>query len=200
MQQNVHAKTPEMSYLPSKDVERMIAFINHEADEKIKEMKIKSIQEYNTEKARVIRSETMKEEEEFVLRQKKIEMRRIMAENSLVNSYRLKYLEEKAAILDGICEEVSRRCGAVPLDASLVRECIDRLDGDYIVYTLGRDRGVVERELEGAELREMDGAGLGGIILCSKDHRTVVDNSYLSRIQAIRKSFASEISKGIFGL
>jgi V-type H+-transporting ATPase subunit E len=188
-----------MSDLPSKDVERMVAFINHEADEKIKEMKIKSIQEYNTEKASIIRRETMREEEEFILGQKKAEMRRVMAENTLVNAYKLKYLEEKAAILDEICEEVSKRCRDASLKEALIKECTSKLDGEFIVYVSNRDREAVEKMLKNAELREMDAAGLGGIILCSKDRSTVVDNSYVSRIQAVRSTFVSEINKEVFG-
>lgn len=57
-----------MDRVPSKDIERMMAFINHEADEKIKEMKIKATQEYNTEKARIIKEETFRIENGFLMK------------------------------------------------------------------------------------------------------------------------------------
>ena len=67
-EKTTRTNTLGMEKVPRKDIDRMMAFINHEADEKIKEMKIKAIQEYNAEKARIIKEETMKEENEFMIR------------------------------------------------------------------------------------------------------------------------------------
>ncbi|EOB13776.1 vacuolar ATP synthase subunit E [Nosema bombycis CQ1] len=69
-----------MDKLPNKDIERMITFINHEVEEKLKEMEIKGIQEYNSEKARLIKEHTDKIEDQFINRQKEIESRKFRTE------------------------------------------------------------------------------------------------------------------------
>lgn len=187
-----------MEKLPSKDIERMMTFINHEADEKIKEMHIKAIQEYNTEKARIIKEETVKAENSFVLKQKEIEKRRVMAENSLANVYKLKYLGEKVRILDSIYQEALDICAGQPLNPSLVAQCVSKVDGEFFVYCRQKDRSVVEGLYSDAEIRDLADEGIGGVVLCSKDCTTVVDNSFVSRMKTAKDSFEAEINKIIF--
>ncbi|KMV66094.1 vacuolar ATP synthase subunit E-like protein [Encephalitozoon cuniculi EcunIII-L] len=188
-----------MDRVPSKDIERMIAFINHEADEKIKEMKIRATQEYNAEKARIIKEETSRIENGFLMKQKEIEKKRLMAESSLANTYKQKYLEEKVRILDEIYNEVLRVCSKKPLNLSLMAQCIEKMDGkEFIVYCNKKDKKVVEKEHKSAEVREMVPAGVGGVLLCSKDYSTIVDNSFASRLETIRGTFEAEINKAIF--
>lgn len=188
-----------MDKVPSKDIERMMTFINHEADEKIKEMRIKATQEYNTEKARIIKEETARIENKFVARQKEIEKRRVMSENSLINTYRQKYLEEKVRILEEIYEEVLNICSKKPLSSFLISQCVKKIDGEFIAYCNKKDRKVVEEECKDIDIREMVAAGVGGVILCSRDYSTVVDNSFASRLEAVKSTFETEINKVIFG-
>lgn len=176
----------------------MITFINHEADEKIKEMRIKAIQEYNTEKARIVKEETIKAENSFILKQKDIENKRIMAENSLMNAYRQKYLQRKVEILDDIYQEALDMCSRKPLDSSLVSQCIEKIDGKFIIYCNEKDRKTVEGQCNDAEIRNMVDGGVGGVILCSKDYSTIVDNSFASRMEIVKETFEAEISKIIF--
>ncbi|KAH9412318.1 putative ATP synthase [Ordospora pajunii] len=187
-----------MEKVPSKDIERMMAFINHEADEKIKEMKIKAIQEYNAEKARIIKEETMKEENEFMMKQREIENKRVMTESSLENVYRQKYLQEKVRILDNIYKIVLKVCSAEPLNELLIDECMKKMEDDFIVYCSKKDVEVVKKHCRDAEIREMVSAGIGGIILCSKDYKSIVDNSFASRLETIKSMFEAEINKAIF--
>ncbi|ADM11488.1 vacuolar ATP synthase subunit E [Encephalitozoon intestinalis ATCC 50506] len=187
-----------MDRVPSKDIERMMTFINHEADEKIREMKIKATQEYNAEKARIIKEETTRIENEFLLKQKEIEKKKVMAENSLINMYNQKYLEEKVKILDEIYGETLKICSSRPLNPSLIAECARKIDGEFIVYCNKKDRKVVEKECKNSEIREMVPEGVGGVLLCSKDYTTIVDNSFASRLQTIRDEFEAEVNKIIF--
>lgn len=187
-----------MEKLPSKDIERMMTFINHEADEKIREMRIKAIQEYNTEKARIIKEETAKAENEFVLRQKEIEKKRVMAENSLINSYKQEYLKEKAGILNEIYREVLEQCSKKPLSPSLIAQCVEKIDGDFIVYCSERDMETVRRLYKDVEVRRMVDGGMGGVMLCSVDHDTIVDNSFASRVETVKETFEAGIGRVIF--
>ncbi|KAM0672454.1 putative subunit E of vacuolar ATP synthase [Ordospora colligata] len=187
-----------MEKVPSKDIDRMMAFINHEADEKIKEMKIKAIQEYNAEKARIIKEETMKEENEFMMKQREIESKRVMTESSLENLYRQKYLQEKVKILKNIYRDVLKECLAKPLNALLIDECMKKMEDDFIVYCNNKDVEIVKNHCKDAEIREMVSAGTGGIILCSKDYKSIVDNSFTSRLETIKNMFEADINKVIF--
>lgn len=187
-----------MEKLPSKDIERMMTFINHEAEEKIKEMRIKAIQEYNTEKARIVKEETMKAENSFVQRQKEIERRRIMVENSLMNAYKQKYLKEKVKILDEIYEESLSMCSRKPLNISLVEQCVNNVDGEFVIYCNKKDKKAVQKHYKDVEIRDMIKEGVGGAIVCLVDHNTVVDNSYMTRMKTIKDMFEARISKIIF--
>ncbi|AFM98256.1 ATP synthase subunit E [Encephalitozoon hellem] len=188
-----------MDRVPSKDIERMMAFINHEADEKIKEMKIKATQEYNAEKARIIKEETSRIENGFVMKQKEIEKKRVMAENSLANTYKQKYLGERVKILNEIYKEVLEICSKEPLSPLLIAQCAEKIsEEEFIVYCNKKDKKVVEKECKNVEIREMVPEGVGGVLLCSKDYSTIVDNSFASRLETIKSTFEAEINKIIF--
>ncbi|EEQ81985.1 hypothetical protein NCER_101379 [Vairimorpha ceranae BRL01] len=84
-----------MEKLPNKDIERMITFIKHEAEEKVKEIEIKAIQEYNIEKARLVKQEVDTVEKDFKNKQKNLEIRKLCEESNIINKYKLQYTKPK---------------------------------------------------------------------------------------------------------
>lgn len=121
-----------------------------------------------------------------------------MAENSLINTYKQRYLEEKVKILDEIYNETLSICSKEPLNPSLIAQCAEKINEEFVVYCNKKDKKVVLSEYKNAEVREMVPGGVGGVLLCSKDCSTIVDNSFASRLETVKSAFEAEINKIIF--
>ncbi|EOB13775.1 V-type H+-transporting ATPase subunit E [Nosema bombycis CQ1] len=70
-------------------------------------------------------------------------------------------------------------------------------DEGYFVFCQKKDKKTVKDKISG-EIKEMNEEGLGGIIVVSKDGKTIVDNSYATRISVINDQFISDINKIFF--
>ncbi|WUR03457.1 V-type proton ATPase subunit E 1 (VMA4) [Vairimorpha necatrix] len=186
-----------MEKLPNKDIERMITFIKHEAEEKVKEIEIRSIQEYNTEKALIITQELDKMEKDLFYNQKQEEIRKFKEESNIINKYNLEYVKKKNEIINEIFSLLEEKIKEEKLTEELIKETVSKIGGEYFVLCKEEDKKIVRKMLGNVEIKKVE-EFLGGIILVSKDSKTVIDNSYKSRIESIKKYHSSEIIRNIF--
>lgn len=77
----------------SKEMRKMIAFIAQEASEKAREIEIKADEEFNIEKAKIVRKETTVIEENFAKRIKHASIKRKITLSNMINSSRVKVLK-----------------------------------------------------------------------------------------------------------
>ncbi|KAF9764652.1 V-type proton ATPase subunit E [Nosema granulosis] len=189
-----------MEKLPNKDIERMITFINHEVEEKIKEIEIKGIQEYNSEKAKLIKEQTNKIEDEFISKQQEIECKKFRIESNIISKYRQMYIEKKNEILRSIFKKVEEKVKQENLTQKFIKSTLSKVklsEKEYYAYCKSQDKKLLKNVVS-VEVKEMDEKALGGIIIVSKDGKTIIDNSYLTRIEVIKDLYVSDINNILF--
>lgn len=130
----------------NQEMRKMVAFIMQEAAEKAREIQLKADEEFNIEKAKLVRQETAAIEAQYERRLKQAQVRRKIGQSAQINKTRLQVLQAREGVLETILERTRERIGAVT--------------GDGVVY-----RDLLVRLLLQAFLRLMSGGGGG------KDHQ-----------------------------
>jgi len=87
------------------EMEKMVSFIKQEAQEKAREIKIKADEEFNIEKAKIVRQETIAIEAFYQKKAKQAEIQKKIAESNRNNKTRLQILQARQQYLNKINEE-----------------------------------------------------------------------------------------------
>jgi len=94
----------------------MKAFIEKEAQEKAKEIRLKADEEYEIEKASIVRSETAAIDSAYEQKLKKAALAQQITKSTIGNKTRLRVLSEKEKVLNELFEEAEK--GLVKLTAN----------------------------------------------------------------------------------
>ncbi|CAG8438587.1 12821_t:CDS:2 [Dentiscutata heterogama] len=89
----------------SNEMSKMVAFINQEALEKATEIKVKADEEFNIEKAKLVRQESINIEATYQRKIKQAEIQKKIAQSNLINKSRLKVLQERQQMLEELFGE-----------------------------------------------------------------------------------------------
>ncbi|KAJ3387778.1 V-ATPase V1 sector subunit E [Lobulomyces angularis] len=91
------------------EMNKMVAFIKQEALEKAREIKVKADEEFNIEKAKLVRQETLNIEAFYQKKTKLAEVQRKIAQSNHVNKSRLKVLQARQQMLNELFLEARKR-------------------------------------------------------------------------------------------
>ncbi|KAG1316790.1 hypothetical protein G6F62_013280 [Rhizopus arrhizus] len=109
------------------EMKKMVAFIKQEALEKAREIKVKADEEFNIEKAKIVRQESLNIEAVFERKIKQAEVQKRIAQSNHINKTRLKILQERQQVLDDLFEEANKRIHQVSDDQDTYRTLIEGL-------------------------------------------------------------------------
>ncbi|KAI8367060.1 ATP synthase subunit [Blakeslea trispora] len=98
------------------EMKKMVAFIKQEAVEKAREIKVKADEEFNIEKAKIVRQESLNIESVFERKIKQAEVQKKIAQSNHINKTRLRILQERQKVLDDLFEEAEKRIAEVSSD------------------------------------------------------------------------------------
>lgn len=199
-------------------IDKMLTFIYFEAKEKINELKIKAIEDYNTEKSRLIKQATDHEQMMLKKQTDEIKTNRLKKMSDVKMQYKIKMAEKKLKQIDNLFRKAENRLKTVRLSQNLINETLENIEGDgLIVYVLPDDTNRVknyhpiqdDNKSEGdasnnnlariKEVRNLDSSFLGGIIITNTEETAIVDNSFRKRLDSIRETGMSAISKKLYG-
>lgn len=208
----------------TQEMNKMIAFIKQEAVEKAREIQVKADEEFNIEKAKYVRSETVAIEAFFEKKVKQVEIARKIAHSNHVNKNRLKILAARQQALADILSEastkmqnISKSAGYDVLLKKLILQSVYQLmDSNVLIKTRKVDvdiakkvLGDVEKEYTLAfpnkELKiEIDSSFLpqdscGGILASCQNGNIQVSNTLESRLDLLQESILPEIRVMLFG-
>ncbi|KAI8810445.1 ATP synthase subunit-domain-containing protein [Cladochytrium replicatum] len=165
----------------AKEMDKMVQFIKQEAFEKAKEIKVKADEEFNIEKAKLVRQETLAIEAFYQKKMKQAEVQKrmyvpaklhffflfllmtffkISAQSTHVNKSRLKILQARQAVLGTLFTDMRKRLQTISQDPAkyggflqnLILQCLFRLM-DPLVTVQGRkqDIALLKAAIEGAK-------------------------------------------------
>lgn len=179
-------------------IDKMLSFIYFEAKEKINELKIKAVEDYNTEKSKLIKEETDKAE--IILKKKlsEIKINRLKKLSDVKMQYKLKLANRKLEIVDYLFFKVENKLKKIRLSQKLILQSLENIsENNLIAYVLPEDKERISNNRI-SEVRELNPDFLGGIILTNQDESEIVDNSFKKRIENVRLTGMSKISKILF--
>ena len=90
-------------------INQMVQFIHQEAKEKAAEIKLKTDEEFNIEKLRMVEAEKQKIRAEYERKEKQVEVQKRIAQSNLVRATRLKALTERDNSMQAVLAEAASK-------------------------------------------------------------------------------------------
>ncbi|KAJ1560118.1 V-ATPase V1 sector subunit E, partial [Nowakowskiella sp. JEL0078] len=195
----------------AQEMGKMVSFIKQEAQEKAREIKVKADEEFNIEKAKLVRQETLAIEAFYQKKTKQSEIQKKIAQSTILNRSRLKVLQARQQVLSSLFAESRQKITTVSENDEsytiLLRDLI--LQGlyklmDSVVVIQGRkkDTSLLKIAISDAtklyqdtvkqavevnlnENQPLPESSAGGVIISSLEGRIRVDNTLETRLELI---------------
>lgn len=203
----------------------MKAFIEKEAQEKAKEIRLKADEEYEIEKASIVRSETAAIDSAYEQKLKKASLAQQITKSTIGNKTRLRILSEKEKVLDEILEdaekgliELSGKKGEYkPVLEGLIEEGLYALMEDEVTLRVREADVALAKEAaeEAAKKFEekakfavsikisdkdyLDSKLAGGVTIVNKSGKIEVNNTLEERLKILSEEALPGIRLELFG-
>lgn len=207
------------------ELKKMESFITKEAEEKAREIKIKADEEYEIEKASIVRSEINAIDAAYKDKFKKASLAQQITKSTIANKTRLKVLatreEALETIFSGTLDELkklsSNKAEYKKLLAGLIEECFYTLmDSSVILRVRKADLSVAKEAAKIAaekfektsgqsveytvdETRNLDKDLAGGVLAINGTGKISVDNTLDERLKLVSESALPAIKLEMFG-
>lgn len=215
--------------IPDTEVERqiqqMIQFIDHEADEKEVEILAKADEEFNIEKGRLVEQEKQKIRAFYEKKEKNAELQKKIQLSNLQNQARLKLLKQREDHLDQVLSKTTDRLRGVTCDVSkyqamlqglITQGLCQLLEPNVLIQCRQNDLQLVKDVLDKAikqytELCKLDVTAkideknflasdlAGGVQLSAKDGKLLVVNTLEARLDQICKQKIPDVRSMLYG-
>ncbi|EDK36718.1 hypothetical protein PGUG_00816 [Meyerozyma guilliermondii ATCC 6260] len=208
------------------ELRKMKAFIEKEAQEKAKEIKLKADEEYEIEKASIVRSETAAIDSNYEQKVKKASLAQQITKSTIGNKTRLRALATKEEVLNDIFDAAKEKLKAIsakkseykPILAKLIEEgLLALLEEKVIVKVREADVKLAKEAAEDAakgfkekakfenvdiEVSETDFLSkdiAGGVVVTNVSGKIEVDNTLEERLKLLSEEALPGIRLELFG-
>ncbi|KAJ2723995.1 V-ATPase V1 sector subunit E [Coemansia sp. Benny D115] len=206
------------------EMNKMVAFIKQEALEKAREIKVKADEEFNIEKAKLVRQESINVEEQFQRKVKQAEVKQRIMTSTLINKSRLQVLQARQEMLDSVFSSVQAALAKVPEDREkyrtlMVQLCLEafiqlndsrvnvrvrKADADLIDEVVAEAADAYRKDGKEIEVTVLDGSPLpdtvlGGVRVSALNDRISVDNTLQTRLDLSSDGMLPQLRNILFG-
>ncbi|KAI9101204.1 ATPase, V1/A1 complex, subunit E [Phlyctochytrium arcticum] len=207
------------------EMNKMVSFIKQEALEKAREVKVKADEEFNIEKAKIVRQETIAIEAFYQKKMKQAEIQRKIAQSNHVNKCRLKVLQARQQVLNELTAEARNRLPKISADREKYQKLLNELllQGFYMlmepkitVNCRKVDVEAVKQAIEHAKPIYAKEGGInaqvtidgenplpeksaGGVVISAHDGRIRVNNTLETRLDLLAEQMLPDIRVLLFG-
>ncbi|CAM0139291.1 V-ATPase V1 sector subunit E [Umbelopsis sp. WA50703] len=206
------------------EMKKMVSFIKQEALEKAREIKVKADEEFNIEKAKIVRQESLNIEATFERKIKQAEVQKRIAQSNQINKSRLRVLQSRQHMLDELFEESRAQLPSVSKDSNkypaLLKDLVlqglySLMETDLKVQCRKEDVSLVEKAITEAtkEYEEHMGqkisatvdeenipsSNAGGVILSAMNGKIKVNNTLEARLAILEDGMLPQIRVLLFG-
>ncbi|GAA5801853.1 ATP synthase subunit [Helicostylum pulchrum] len=206
------------------EMKKMVAFIKQEALEKAREIKVKADEEFNIEKAKIVRQESLNIEAVFERKIKQAEVQKRIAQSNHINKARLRILQQRQQVLDELFEETDGLIHQISEDeeqyATLLQGLILQgayalMEEDIEIRCREQDIDQVNSAVENiSERYEEDmkftpnfvisedylaAASAGGVVMSGHHGKITVDNTLGARLDISKEEMLPQIRFALFG-
>ncbi|RCK62599.1 V-type proton ATPase subunit E [Candida viswanathii] len=165
------------------ELSKMQAFIEKEAKEKAKEIKLKADEEYEIEKASIVRSETAAIDSTYEQKLKKASLAQQITKSTIGNKTRLRILSTKDEVLQDIFDDAEKELKKITQDKKQYKPVLSGLIEEGLLALLEPKVSIKVREQDVAIAKEAitDAAKNFEDKTKFKVEVTVDDKDYLSK-------------------
>ncbi|KAG5462429.1 MAG: ATPase, V1/A1 complex, subunit E [Olpidium bornovanus] len=207
------------------EMNKMVAFIKQEALEKAREIKVKADEEFNIEKAKLVRTESANIEATFQRKSKQVEVQKKIAQSNFMNKARLRVLQQRQQMLQELFAEASKSLASVIQDAQkydglmyniILQGLYKLMAEDVVLVCRKKDAEVAQRQMEAAKktftekmalplnirvssTESLPEEGSGGIRLSTVDGSITCDNTLEARLVLLCEQMLPAIRTMLFG-
>ncbi|GEQ72128.1 hypothetical protein JCM33374_g5814 [Metschnikowia sp. JCM 33374] len=211
--------------LTDDQLRKMKAFIEKEAQEKAKEIKFKADEEYEIEKASIVRSETAAIDSAYEQKLKKASLAQQITKSTIGNKTRLKVLSEKEKILDAIFEDAGKSLAKLTSDKTEYKPILEGLieEGLYAILedtvtlrvreadlSLAKeasetaakafaDKAKFEVSVKFDDKNFLDSSSAGGVVVVNKSGKIEVNNTLEERLKLLSEEALPGVRLELFG-
>ena len=108
-------------------INQMVQFIHQEAKEKAAEIKLKTDEEFNIEKLRMVEAAKQKIRAEYEAKEKQVEVQKRIAQSNKVRDSRMQCLKEREKAMQGVLSEAAKMLPALVADSSSYGKLLEGL-------------------------------------------------------------------------
>ncbi|ODQ56823.1 hypothetical protein WICANDRAFT_86262 [Wickerhamomyces anomalus NRRL Y-366-8] len=207
------------------ELKKMESFIKKEADEKAKEIQLKADEEYEIEKANIVRSETSAIDALYEQKLKKASLTQQIAKSTIANKTRLKVLSTREKVLDDIFDEAEKQLKEISKDKSKYKPVLTGLIEEGLLSLLEKSVTVKVRksdveiakeaiqeaaknfeekakfpvEVNVDEENYLNDDIAGGVILVNGTGKIELDNTLEERLKLLSEESLPAIRLSVFG-
>jgi len=205
------------------EMNKMVAFIKQEANEKAREIKIKADEEFAIEKAKLVKQEQQAIDAQYEKKRKGAEVAQKIAQSTVTNKSRLRLLNRREEHLQDLFDEARTSLLTLSEDAAryvqflediILQGYLQLLEPEIIICMRAKDADIVSTAAAAASKRytEMVDLGIsfqveatlgddsaGGIKLANGSRRITIDNTLDERLRLLEDRMLPEIRKDLFG-
>lgn len=202
----------------------MKAFIEKEAQEKAKEIRVKADEEYEIEKSSIVRAETAAIDSAHEQKLKKAALAQQITKSTIGNKTRLRILSEKEKVLEEVFTEAgdalkkltTKKSEYAPILEGLIEEGLYALMEDKVTLIVRKeDKEIATEAAETAakkfaekakfsvavsiDEQTLDSSSAGGVILRNKTGKIEVDNTLDARLKLLSEQALPGVRLEMFG-
>ncbi|KAJ3526399.1 hypothetical protein NMY22_g10180 [Coprinellus aureogranulatus] len=207
------------------EMNKMVAFIKQEAQEKAREIKVKADEEFAIEKARLAHIRPLvRLSDKYEKKLKGAEVAQKIAQSNLTNKARLRLLNRREEHLQDLFSTARNAISTLSQDEGrytkfledvILQGFLQILEPSVTVHTRSADVQVAEKASEAAKqkYKEISGRDVdfevvgdlsddlaGGVKLVSGSNRISVNNTLDERLRLLEDRMLPEIRKDLFGI
>ncbi|KAF8947847.1 V-ATPase V1 sector subunit E [Haplosporangium gracile] len=206
------------------EMRKMVAFIKQEALEKAREIKVKADEEFNIEKAKLVRQEAINIDAAFQRKVKQADVQRRIAQSNNINKSRMTLLLTRQQMLDDLFAESRTQLLTVTKDPtryekflsdSLLQALFRLLESEVTVQYRKSDKDLIDKLLPDVKSRYEEATkqnvnvqflddylpadSAGGVIVAGNGGRTKCNNTPEARLAILEEDMLPLVRDMLFG-
>ncbi|KAJ3025044.1 UNVERIFIED_CONTAM: V-ATPase V1 sector subunit E [Siphonaria sp. JEL0065] len=208
------------------EMNKMVSFIKQEALEKAREIKVKADEEFNIEKAKLVRQETIAIEAFYQKKVKQAEVSKKIAQSNHINKNRLRVLQQRQHVLNELFGEVRSKLVNISQDSAkysvLVKDLLlqtfyQLLEKKIAVQCRKKDVDIVTKAIEEAKaayktklnsdievtidtVNYIPESSSGGVVVSANEGRFLLNNTLEARLDLLVDAMLPDIRIMLFGV
>ncbi|VDD83833.1 unnamed protein product, partial [Mesocestoides corti] len=209
-----------------KQIQRLVAFIDQEANTKVEEIDAKAEEEFQIEKSRLVQNQRLKIMEFYTKKEKQLELAKKIQDSNLMHQARLKVLQNREHFVEELLQEARSRLREATKDAEQYRVTLGGLltqgllqlvepeatikcrEEDYDLVKSLVPASVAEvKRLAGIDCEvKIDNANFlpkdscGGVEVSVRQGRICVNNTLDARLDQVAEKMMPQIREKLFGV